>query len=470
MTKSKLVQLLRTFTKDEFRRFGKFVRSPFFHKDKAVIRLYDSLKPFHPDLNDEGLTKKLLFEKMYPKKLYSDSQMKYLMSEMFGMGKQFLAFVNYERDSIGQDIRLLKELNSRNTAKIFESELDNIEERVDSYKIRNEEYFHNMYKMKELVSDFYSYKDRLSKKREHSKVIENIINGFLISLLDIYYELSNDAIMFGVNIDLGFLIYIEDLIINKSAMIDPAVHIYYNIFMLTHRKEEIYYLKLLDLKNTYLHSLDDSGKHRIFEALGNHCINNYQLGGIKYYREAFNLINDEIKNGIRFSRKEFSEIFFTNKVEIASKIKEFRWAYYFIDKYKERLNSQNRNDIVNFCYAIIEFESGNYPASLDLLAKINLHHPLLRFRIRNYTLLNYYELNYFEQAFSLVDSYKHMLAKDKKMKTSWKERYNAFLSLYQKLLETKFGSKKIDKDFVRKEIESKSAFMKEWLLEKVNQL
>ncbi len=470
MKNSKLIHLLKTFTKEEFRSFGKFAGSPYFYKDKVIVKLYNSLKSFYPEFNSDKLTKESLFREMYPARIHNNSYMKYLMSEMFGMGKKFLAYNTIEKDLFETDLRVLKELTTRNLPKLFESHLRRLEIGLKNYTSRNEEYFHNMYKFKELVSDFYSYKDRLSVKREHNKIIENIINSFLLSLLDTYYTISNDIDFFGIKFELDLVTYIEDLIETNMAIISPVVLINYHFFMLSHTKKDDHYLKLLELKEKYVHILDDLGKHRIYETLGNYCIDNYQLRGIKYYREAFNLFNDEIRSGVRFNRKEFSEIFFTNKIEISSKLKEFKWAYDFIEKYKNRLSSYNRNDIVNFCYATIEFESENYLASLDHLAKIDLHHPITRFRIRNYTLLNYYELGYLEQAFSLLDTYRHMLVKEKKIEKSRKERYLAFLSMYQKLLEIKGGNKKIDRDFFKNEIGSKAVFMKEWLLEKVNQL
>ncbi len=470
MTNSKLVQLLRTFSKEEFKSFGKFIRSPYFYKDKSVINLYGALKQYYPDFNDKCLTKTFLFEKMYPEKKYSDSQMKYLMSEMFSMGKRFLAYRNLEKDSFELNIRMLKELNSRNTASVFESHLGKFKANIEGYQIRNEEYFHQMYRIEELVSEFYSYKDRFSSKIEHNKIIENIINNFFVSLLNSYYVISNNVPQYYLKIDLNLVSYIENYINKNKDMVNPVVYIYYCIFMLSYSNEEIYYLKLLDLKSKYLHALDDDGKHRIFEALGNYCIERYQKEGIKYYREAFNIIKDEINSGVRFNRKEFSVIFFTNKVEIASKVKEFKWAYEFIDKYMDRLNNQNRTDVVNFCYAIIEFERKNYLASMDFLTSINLHHPLLRFRIRNYTMLNYYELNYLESAYSLIDSFKHMLEKEKKIEISRKKRYKAFIDFYRKLLIMKSGSKDFEKEMLKKNIEKNSVFMKQWLLEKIDEL
>jgi len=240
--------------------------------------------------------------------------------------------------------------------------------------------------------------------------------------------------------------------------------------MLEYTNSEMHYIKLLEFKKKNLGNLDDDAKHRIYEALGNYCIGKYLHGGIKYYSEAFDIINDEIKFGVRFNRKEFSEIFFTNKIEIASKIKEFKWAYDFIGKYRDRLNEEHRKDIVNLSYAIIEFESKNYLASLDYLTKITIHHPLLRFRIRNYTLQNYYELNYFEQAFLMVDAYRHLLEKDKIIEVNRKERYIIFLFFFQKLLEVKSGSLKTELDLLKKDIEAKSVGMKQWLLEKADEI
>ena len=323
--------------------------------------------------------------------------------------------------------------------------------------------------MKELVSEFYSYKNRLSVKREQNKIVENIINNFLISMLDSYYEIISDASEFKVNIDLSLISFIDDYMAQNKNDVNPVVLIYYYIFMVSYRNEQSYYTKLIQLKNDCLQLLDELGKHRIFESLGNYCITNYQKGDIKYYKEAFILINDEIKLGVRFYRKEFSEIFFTNKVEIASKVKEFKWADDFIVKYKDRLNKEHRDDIVNFSYAIIEFERNSYLASINRLSKINLHNPLLKFRIRNYTLLNYYELNNYEQAFLMLDAYRHMLEKDKKLERGRIERYYLFLHYYQKLLEIKSGSFTSDLELLKRDIAAKSVFMKTWLLEKADE-
>ncbi len=469
MTKSKLIQLLRTFTNEEFRSFGKFVRSPFFYKDKAVIKLYDSLKTFYPDFNDDELTKQILFSNMYPKRKYSDSQMKYLMSQLFFMSKRYLIYENFGKEQISQNRRLLYELRLRKLGNIFLSTGKALEKSISDYPIRNEAYFNQMYLLQREINAFYSYSDRLSLKRDAEKLMRYQINGFLIAILRSYYIFLSDQGEYDINFNFEFM-NIADIIEKNNNLIEPSVLIFYNIFMLRYKNDHTYYDNLLELKNKYINMLDSEIKEYIYESMDNYCVQKIAEGNLSFYDTLFSLSNDEIINGVRFNGPLLSDIFFMNKVEVAAKVKEFEWASDFIENYRNSLNNEDSNEIINFCFAIVDFEKKNYKTSLNLLDKINLHHPLLRFRIRNYTLLNYYELDFHEQAYLMLDAYRHMLEKDTKIEKSRKDRYNAFLSLYQKLLEIKTGNKKIDRDYFKNEIGSKAVFMKEWLLEKVNEL
>jgi hypothetical protein len=49
MEKSKVIDIFRTFSPDELKRFRDFVHSPFHNKNKNVIRLFEILKKYYPD-------------------------------------------------------------------------------------------------------------------------------------------------------------------------------------------------------------------------------------------------------------------------------------------------------------------------------------------------------------------------------------------------------------------------------------
>jgi hypothetical protein len=289
-------------------------------------------------------------------------------------------------------------------------------------------------------------------------------------MLRLYNIILSDKNEYNLDFELNLIDDIRTLIDKNSALIDPVAAIHYNMFMLAYKNDLSYYSALTQLKNEYLHRLDRNDKHLIFEKLDNFCVARISAGETAYYRELFNLGSDEMKNGVRYDSKIFSDIFFMNKVEVAAKLKEYGWAYSFIENYGERLNQEHKDDIINFCYAIIEFEKKDFSSSLRFLSKINLNHPLLKFRLRNYMLLTYYELNYIEPAYSLLDTYRHMLKKDKKVESKRKQRYSVFLNLYQNLLDIKSGNRQIEKERVAEDIARKSIYMKQWLMEKAGEL
>ena len=56
------------------------------------------------------------------------------------------------------------------------------------------------------------------------------------------------------------------------------------------------------------------------------------------------------------------------------------------------------------------------------------------------------------------------------LEESRKERYSAFLNFYHDLLDLKLDYDEIEKNMLKKNIETRSVFMKQWLLEKIDEV
>ena len=61
MLKSSLLEILRTFSKQELIKFEDFVRSPYFNKKENVVKLFLEIKKYAPEFESENLDK----EKVY---------------------------------------------------------------------------------------------------------------------------------------------------------------------------------------------------------------------------------------------------------------------------------------------------------------------------------------------------------------------------------------------------------------------
>ena len=100
MLKSKAIDIIKTFSPEELKRFVSFVSSPYFNSVKSLIRLTEVLRNHYPDFSTEDLTEVSLYEKVYGKGKFSYSVMKNLMSDLIPLCEKFLIHDRLRNDNI----------------------------------------------------------------------------------------------------------------------------------------------------------------------------------------------------------------------------------------------------------------------------------------------------------------------------------------------------------------------------------
>ncbi|HRJ86560.1 MAG TPA: hypothetical protein PK753_12875, partial [Ignavibacteria bacterium] len=66
MHSTRLIKLLKSFPHADIRRFLDFVRSPFYNKNKKVIRLAEFVLKYHPEFNPPVFDEEAVFKKLFP--------------------------------------------------------------------------------------------------------------------------------------------------------------------------------------------------------------------------------------------------------------------------------------------------------------------------------------------------------------------------------------------------------------------
>ena len=66
MKKIKLFELISTFDKVEWKRFGKFLNSPYHNSGRDFDTLYRLLHKYFPELNEKKLNNEYVYSKLYP--------------------------------------------------------------------------------------------------------------------------------------------------------------------------------------------------------------------------------------------------------------------------------------------------------------------------------------------------------------------------------------------------------------------
>lgn len=119
MEKSKLISLVATLSKSEFREFGKYLEGVPYQKTGGVYKLYKYLKTHHPDLPAKYIDKDYIQKKLYkttnnPKKHLYDN-----ISQLSISLEDFLIKKRLETNTDTKNLLLLEVYKERQLDGLF---------------------------------------------------------------------------------------------------------------------------------------------------------------------------------------------------------------------------------------------------------------------------------------------------------------------------------------------------------------
>ncbi|HRJ98827.1 MAG TPA: hypothetical protein PL089_04305 [Ignavibacteria bacterium] len=445
MTDSKLVSLLKTFSKSEFKNFEKFVSSPYFSKGRDLMPLFKALKIYYPQFSSEKFSVKNIYESIFPGKNYGDTKsnslMKTLISELYKMCIDFLAYSSFKEDEKRKSFYVLDQIRRRKHYIEFEKEYEKIINDTNKGGITDfiERYFlYSVYKNYSLDRDQFNDSFEYTLATDENIVAAALMMSFMIedvkNTSDAYnipmrYNLMNNLLE---NLNTENLL--EEMKINSDRFY-PYVLIFYMIYKMNKHKDntEYYYeLKKLVAENKNLFGRED-----------NFLLSNIMLTyvNVKLFpnEEYCFLYEYMLENNIykKTESDDFHIILFRNIVVVFSALEEYEKLENFIQKYSSELHIEHRDNMYNFSFAHLNFIKGNFEKALEYTGKINYDIFIFKLDARILLMKIYYELSYFEQAYSLIDSITHFLRYTNEFSDIFKNHYNNFIKNFHRLLKLK---------------------------------
>ena len=205
MVGSKITQILKTFTPEEFKNFEKFVVSPYFNTGRNAEGLYSIIKPHYPDFTSPELDRKLVFKKLYPGEKFNEMKFKNVSTALTRLAEQFMVIERLKAEPIEFEKMLMKDYFYRENYKAFTGTAASLEKKIDKSPFDRLSTFND----KDLITIFkYSY---FLKFNQHDKAIPLIgesaefnIAFFLIKFIKniIYYHRAQRTYKAGMENDL----------------------------------------------------------------------------------------------------------------------------------------------------------------------------------------------------------------------------------------------------------------------------
>jgi hypothetical protein len=480
MFKSKLVNILRTFTPEEIKRFKEFISSPFHNKNKNVIKLFGALIKFYPNFSSDQLTKEILFKHLYPSKEYNDLVMRILLSDIIKLLEKFIAHSALEKNPNDFKKYLILDFNKRKLFNFLKKELKDEPENgtLNPGHLLNKMFIASQRKEFMILTDH--------QKGNEVNLIDfgkYLITYFLIKLPELYHELDIHKDLYNIEPDYDFIEkFIED--VNLSEYIEyleksnfefaPVIKLYYYTFISgKHIDKDEYYFEFKKLLEENIYRFDGEEKYNLFIKLESIAIKKIEIGRQEFYNELFDIYTKMLKKNIftegsdNFIRIElFRNILFT-----ALRLEKYDWAENFINEYIVKVSPELRDNIYNHSLAHLYYQKKDFKKSIDYLNTVKYDLFVYRADVKILSMKAYYEMKEFESAYSLTDSFNKFISNNKNVSLLFKDRYKSFIKHYNSLL--KFSNGKNSDNLVDLEFEIKNddlVLNKGWFLEKIGEL
>lgn len=490
MLKSKAIDILKTFSKDEFKRFEDFVASPYFNKSKSLASLVSSLKKFSPEFNSEEMTEQYIYGKIFTNNKYSYSMMRNLMSELLQLCEKFILNDRLNKNLFSNPenlINLLEEYQYRGLENLFkirfkkvEEEIENLGIDVELYRVlsrleaRKQEFEYSNYSWRQKLRESY-FKSAEYDLCRISRLMFKNANSIYFSTINIGGEV-NESLFFRLIKKINFQELLKEL---TPADTEEKFFIALNLklLLLTTSKgsEKIFY----EVKDSIFKNIDiftNGERYTLLSVLRNYCRYKIDLNESSFKEELYQ-VNKMKLDKIDFSIDKLESALYniyeeTFAISVAKK--DYEYAESFIEKYKDLLDPEIRDVVYGFVKAYLNFEYGKFEKTIEILSKIKIPNWHSYLRIKILYLKAYYELGYFDEAFTMLDALRHYINKEQKIAEDGKKQYNILFGIYHRIFKFKTEPQRYSRFEVNKLQEDINNFTiiagKEWFIEKTNDL
>ncbi len=473
---SKLLSLLKQFSKHELNSFKKFVNSPFHNEQEELNHLLVIIDKYfratEKEQQKKPLEKEKVWRKIFGNKGYQDVRMRRLCSDLIKLAYSFLSYNVYQKDNLSEDLNLLKALRERSLQKHFDSSLSQIRKTIDKNEIRNAAYHFSNYTINYNIFNLPKDAGAKIKIFHHLEKADYHLECFYIAKkLENYcdYLGLSGSISFDVEIDLlpDFLDYIE----NSIYINEPSIKAYFLVTkMLLATSDSDYFLSLKQHLEDYCSQLTLQELDVLYIHLKNYCIIKINKGKSEYLIRLFEIFQTLLKERIILKDGIISPQNYKNITTVGLQIKEYEWVENFIQEYTKNLPKEHRENTLSYNLAKVYFYQNKYDKVIENLRSVEYKNHVYALGGKLLLLKTYYELKEFIALDSLTDSFRIYIRRNKIISREVKQQYLNMLRFVKKLSSTIPGDKKaLDK--IRAQIDKCKALAgKKWVLEKVAEL
>lgn len=474
MHKSKLVQLLLTLSYKEMKKLDQFVDSSYFNENEEVTQLFRYLRtqimPNAP-LDADALAKENVFTHLFPGEAYKDLRIRHLMSALNKLTKRFLSIRNFEANPVQPHLNLLRELREKSPGKVYELSLKEAGRALERHPMRNDEYYYQKFLI-ETERTLYLQKQKIRTLDSNIQLaVDSLDLSYLITKLKSACTILNNQNVVDLENRILLLEEIRRHILETDYSSVPAILIYGRILdTLIDPENETHFASLIHALDKNATRFSKQEGREMYTFAQNYCIRQINKGATSYLKELFSIYKNLLSREIILENGLLSPWDYKNISVVALRLSEFDWAEHFIRRYSAHIPPEFRENAYTYNLAKLHFYKKEYSEVLKLLQQVEYEDVFYNLDSKVMLLKTYYDLEEIEALYSLIDSFRLFLRRNKLITESHRRNYLNLTRFVKQLTRLRPGDQnKLSQ--IRQKIQSTEQIADvNWLMEQLEKL
>lgn len=450
------------------------MQSSYFNVNQTLVDLYDLLIK---DINNKSgnrddLNKEKLWKKLSLQPPYDDIRFRKYFSDLLKLIEDYLALVVYQDNTLLQSTLLIEAVGEKKLEKLYNTVMKDARRISEQTKLKDADFYLAQYQIEKNYYNLTKYETKRTSKSNVEDIAKNIDLFYFSEKLRIVCEVLSRQNLASYDYKISLIDEIVNYVHSSEFEPVPPVLVYYQIYLLyTEPENEEHYHKLMTLLDEYSAFFpEEVVKDELYMSAQNYCIKKINQGNQKFLKELFFLYQTLLKKEIIIANGEISPWYFRNIVVVALRLGEYAWTEDFIIKYQDFLEEDFRRNTVTYNLAQLYFYQKKYEKVIEQLQ--NVEYDDITYSLNSKTMLmaTFYELDDIDPLFSLMESFRTYLNRQKSLPPSKARDYLNLIRFTKRLVrlipKDHDAINKLKEDVLKE----KGAVNANWLLEKIAEL
>jgi hypothetical protein len=461
----KIRALFGSFDKNDWHWLQKFVNSPIYNQHTAVVRLFEVFRKKlsvakKPDLSEN------FHEVLFPGTPFDAAKIHHASNYLLRATEEYLAWDEWWQDVPTRQRYLLQACRRRGLDRHFEETLEKLARGTERQTLRHAEHYRLRYR---LALESYQHAMQ-SGQRSTAEQLQPLSDwhdvAFVAEKLKNACGLVSRQRVLRTELDMGLLPAVLDFVRARPALLEyPAVAVYFHGYLaLSEPQEDAHFFALKKLLEPATAQFPLAELRDVYLLAVNFCIHRINLRQGNYLREVFDLYKNGLDSSVFLENGQISRFTYTNIALAALRLREFEWAYRFLQDYRERLPESQRQGAFAFNLARYHCERGDYTQAMPLLLEMDFDDVLHNLTAKAMLAKMYWETGAHEALGSLLASLAAYLRRKRQVSEQQRAAYQNFVRFVRRLQATPLRDKSA-RAALRADIgDTALVAEKEWLL------